>query len=352
MADSIAPQNQRSDFIDNLKGIACLLVLFHHLAFYGPMSDAALTVIPNTIHFLYDYGRMAVPIFLVIGGFLTSQKLSQIDVFHKRPITDLIFQKYSRLVIPYLAAIALAIACSWLASHWMIHDSLSKFPEIIQLVSHLFFLQNILGYESLSAGLWYVAIDFQLFSFSALLIYAVIRLSPSNWSPRKIRFLALCLIALITASSLFLFNLNEKLDVFFIYFFGAYGLGFLSAWLIQEKNPILWVFILMDVVAAALYVDFRERILFAGLTAVTLCTSYIYDWKDWNIWRNQIAQLGKMSYSIFLIHFPISLLVSALWINIYPQDAWMNVWGMTLSACLSLALAVPFFYLIEKRQIF
>jgi peptidoglycan/LPS O-acetylase OafA/YrhL len=350
MAHPIALQNQRSHFIDNLKGIACLLILFHHLAFYGPMSDVAINIIPKTIDFFYDYGRMAVSIFLVIGGFLTGHKLNQLDLFKKQSITDLIIQKYFRLVVPYLAAILLAIPCSWIASHWMNHDSISQQPHLTQLASHLFFLQNILGYESLSAGLWYVAIDFQLFAFTTLLIFLIRRSCPSDWSASKVKALAMVIITLTTISSLFIFNLNEQLDVFFIYFFAAYGLGLLSAWIIQEKNAILYVFILIDIVALALYIDYRERILFAALTAVILCMAYIYGWKDWTIWKNPFSKLGEMSYSIFLIHFPISLLVSALWINLYPHEAWMNVWGMTLSACISLSLAIPFYHLIEKRK--
>lgn len=350
MADPIALQNQRINFIDNLKGIACLLILFHHLAFYGPMSDVAINIIPKTIDFFYEYGRMAVSIFLVIGGFLTGHKLNQLDLFKKYTLTNLIIQKYLRLVVPYLAAIVLAILCSWIASFWMTHGSISQLPHLAQLVSHLFFLQNILGYESLSAGLWYVAIDFQLFTFTILLIYSITRLSPKGWKKENVKLLAFVIVALLTASSLFVFNLNEKLDIFFIYFFAAYGLGLLSAWIIQEKNTIFYVFILIDIVSLALYVEYRERILFAGLTAVILCLAYTYGWKDWAIWNNPLSQLGQMSYSIFLIHFPISLLVSALWINLYPHEAWMNVWGMTLSACMSLALAVPFYHLIEKRK--
>lgn len=33
------PPDQRLIGIDALKGIACVLIVWHHLAFYGPMSD-------------------------------------------------------------------------------------------------------------------------------------------------------------------------------------------------------------------------------------------------------------------------------------------------------------------------
>jgi hypothetical protein len=33
----------------------------------------------------------------------------------------------------------------------------------MQIIAHIFLLQDILGFDALSAGIWYVAIDFQLF---------------------------------------------------------------------------------------------------------------------------------------------------------------------------------------------
>lgn len=349
MAHHLSHSAQRHALIDNLKGAACLLIMLHHLAFYGPMSDVAIQVIPKTIDFLFEYGRMAVSVFLVIGGYLSGLKLCQANLFTKTSVFDLIAQKYLRLVVPYLAAIGLAIICSFVASYWMVHDSISSLPEPAQLVSHLFFLQNILGYESLSAGLWYVAIDFQLFTASALLIFLIERLSPASWPLRQTRLISLVSVAALTICSLFIFNLDDDLDIFFIYFFACYGLGFLSAWFIQEKKVLLFMFALIDVLALALYVDYRERILLAGITALILSLSHQYNWSDWSIWKNPLARLGQMSYSIFLVHFPISLLVSSLWVNLYPREAWMNVWGMALSALLSLLLAIPFYHLIEKR---
>jgi len=129
----------RSAFIDNVKGVSCLFIMLHHLAFYGPMSDVAMIAIPETIDFLIVYGRMAVAVFLVIGGFLTGQKLFEKNLFSDRSVLQLIWHKYRRLAVPYLAAIALAIICSYVASHLMQHSSISEPPTITQLISHLFF---------------------------------------------------------------------------------------------------------------------------------------------------------------------------------------------------------------------
>ena len=74
----------QSAFIDNLKGVSCILIMLHHLAFYGPISDVAMTAIPEVLDFFFIYSSIAVAVFLVIGIFLTGQKLFEQNVFaHK-----------------------------------------------------------------------------------------------------------------------------------------------------------------------------------------------------------------------------------------------------------------------------
>ena len=339
----------RSAFIDNLKGVSCILIMLHHLTFYGPMSDVAMAVIPGVIDFFFVYGRMAVAVFLVIGGFLTGQKLFEQNVFAHQSVFQLIWHKYQRLVIPYLAAIILAIICSFIASRWMTHPSISAMPEPEQLISHLFFLQNLLGYESLSAGLWYVAMDFQLFAVTALALFLIDTIPPTHWSYQRTQLIGVLIVTLITLASLFIFNLDDSYDATFLYFYVAYGLGILAARIAQTQSKMFLLFLLLDFLLFALYLDFRGRVLIAGMTAAVLCLSYQSWWDNSKIWMNPLAKLGRMSYSIFLVHFPISLVVSSIWVQLYPENPWLNVAGMITSALLSLLVAIPFYQFIEKR---
>jgi peptidoglycan/LPS O-acetylase OafA/YrhL len=340
----------RSAFLDNIKGIACLLIVFHHLAFYGPMSDVANAVIPHGIHFFFDYGRLAVAAFLCVGGFLTGLKLSEPNFFAKHSVQQVIWQKYLRLVIPYLGAIALAIAASFVASRLMQHHSISAMPDVPQLLSHLFFLQDILAYESLSAGLWYVAIDFQLFAFCALVVFLVEKLSPASWSYRSTRLISVTIFSGLTIASVMYFNLYDAYDVWFFYFFASYGLGLLAACLARNQtNRVLILSVVAVTIFSLYYQDFRERLLIALLMAFLLFGSYQSSWSQSKIWKNPLRKIGEMSYSIFLVHFPVSLVISGIWVKLYPSDPWMNVLGMGLSALLSLLLAISFYKYIEKN---
>lgn len=61
--------------LDLLKAGASQLIVLHHLAFYGPMADHARAIAPALIEWLDSHGRIAVQIFLVIGGFLAAKIL-------------------------------------------------------------------------------------------------------------------------------------------------------------------------------------------------------------------------------------------------------------------------------------
>ena len=66
----------RNHTLDHIKAIACLTIVCHHLAFYGPMTDVLRPVLPALLQWLDVYGRMAVQVFLVLGGYLAAAALA------------------------------------------------------------------------------------------------------------------------------------------------------------------------------------------------------------------------------------------------------------------------------------
>ena len=159
------PQTNRFAFIDGLKVVAIQFILFHHLAAYGPLSADVQQVAPDLISWLYDYGRMAVQVFLVAGGYLAARALSPSGAPFAAPLLVTICNRYLRLALPYIVSLLLAVLVATLARLWMDdEDFVAAAPSLAQGLAHVFLLQGILGYESLNAGVWYVAIDLQLFA--------------------------------------------------------------------------------------------------------------------------------------------------------------------------------------------
>lgn len=331
--------------VDALKAIACLLIVSHHLAFYGPMSDLAYPLIPGLIDWLYEYGRMAVQVFFVVAGFLLAGKLAPCGASLVSDPVQAIKRRYVRLVMPYLAALTLAIGCAALARGWMVHESIPGAPDLPQLLAHAFLLQGLLDQEALSAGVWYVAIDFQLFALAAALLWLsgrIERLYP------KLKATAPVLIAGLTMASLFVFNRDESWDETAFYFFGSYGLGVLSYWASNRPHRTLWLALLGMLVMAALLADFRYRIAVAGVVALMLGLARQYGaLKSWPV-PNFLTYLGRISYSIFLVHFPLSLIVNATFFRFFPHQPAISAFGLVLAFCISIMGGALFFRWVES----
>ena len=327
----------RMPLIDAFKAIASQLIVLHHPAAYGPLAGAAQEVAPGTIGWFYDFARIAVQVFLVIAGFLAARGMSPQGGALAGSPWPLIAKRYLRLAIPYFVAIALAVAGAALARLWMDDEAIPAPPTLAQLAAHALLLQSVLGFDSLSAGLWYIAIDFQLFALMTLLLWA------GRWGGR-----AEWLILAMAAGSLFWFNRHENLDNWAIYFFGSYGLGAAAWWTGDRRRPAAWLGVIAGVAVAALIVDFRLRIAVALAVALALAFSrrsgLLERWPEWPA----LAFLGQISYSLFLVHFPACLLANALFVRLGLNGPGAALAVMVLAWAASIATAALFYRWVEK----
>jgi len=299
--------------IDVLKALAAQFIVLHHFSVYGPVSEALHVALPRMVGWLYDYGLLAVQVFFVVGGYLAARGLSSPTAALRTP-SVVILKRYVRLLLPYLGALCLVVLCMAWIRPWLSADLAAPFPEWGQWLAHLTMIHSILGLESLSAGAWYVAMDFQLFALLTLLLWLC-----GGGNTRR----AQTGVAVLCIASLLAFNRQAELDTWAVYFFGAYGLGALAWWArrsgqtaVPPATPVYARVMFVLVFACgllALAIDFRERIALAIAVAVMLVfwgTASQLLANHTKI-QSQIQTLGLHSYALFLIHFPVLLLTNA-----------------------------------------
>lgn len=327
----------RMPLIDALKAIASQLIVLHHLAAYGPLTAAVQTIAQTPIDWLFDYARIAVQVFLVIGGFLAARGLSPEGQGLARSPWPLIGKRYLRLIVPFLVAIALAMISAAIATQWMDDESIPARATLAQWLAHVFLLHSVLGFDSLSAGVWYVAIDFQLFSLFALLL----------WAGRR-RLPAMLAVVGVALASLFWFNRDANWDSWAVYFFGSYGLGVTAWWASDRRRLTAWTGLILCVVVAALVLDFRLRIAVALGTALLLAFSrrsgLLNRWPESSL----LDFLGRISYSLFLVHFPICLLANALYARLEMTSPVVALIFMVAAWATSLFAAIHFHRWVES----
>ncbi|WP_228487967.1 acyltransferase family protein [Rhodocyclus gracilis] len=347
---------QRMPFIDALKAVGSQLIVLHHLAFYGPMSDRAYELVPGMIDWLYGNARIAVQVFLVVGGFLAARSLAPEGRLRTATPLALLSRRYLKLVIPYLAAIGIAIVCAAVARSWMDHDSIPDAPTAAQFAAHALLLHGVLNIDSLSAGVWYVAIDFQLFALLLALLWLGQHFAgPHHGSSRQNqeKVIGAALVAALAAASLYVFNLDADWDDWGIYFFGAYGLGALTYWLSARPRALLWLAALAALVGMALVVEFRSRIAVALTVALALGiarhTGGLENWPGKGIGGALASYFGKISYSVFLLNFPVALVINAAFSRLGIDDPALNIGGMIIAWIACNIAGALFFHFVESR---
>ena len=221
----------------------------------------------------------------------------------------------------------------------MRHDSIPHAPTLPQLVAHILMVQDILNYDSLSAGVWYIAIDFHLF----VLMAAVIWLGQRLGSKHAIAVL----VSLLALASLLYFNRQDRWDSWGMYFFGAYALGALAFRASSRERSSLWLVALFIVGIVVLVVDFRLRICVALVTALLLGITRRFDIQPRTL-SGSVVYLGRISYFVFLVHFPVCLLVNAAIYRIAPDDPAAGAIGMLLAWTASTGAGALFYHYVEN----
>lgn len=332
--------DNRMPLIDALKGVAAQIILLHHLVSYGPLSKAANAMAPVTAGFLFDYGRMVVQVFLVVGGYLAARALLGSSALSTIPPGRLIWRRYVRLVIPFAAAMVIAILGAAMARLWLADDAIPAAPTFTQVLAHVLLLHGVVDVPALSAGVWYVAIDLQLYALLTLLLWVGMRFGERA---------AVALVAATAMAALFHFNRNAELDAWAIYFFASYGMGALVWWGCARGNALRWLPLLAGITVLALALDFRLRIALALFVALLLALVTL---------RPQLripdsallAWLGRTSYSVFLVHFPVCLVANAFYARFTDGGNGAALAAMIAAWGGSLLLGTAFHRYVEARR--
>lgn len=316
------------------------MIVWHHFALYPLLAAWADPLIGAGLHWLAEYAR-ATQVFFVIGGFVLAQSLDDRQWGRTEALGRFVVERYLRLGLPYLAVIALILPIYSFSRGWLPAEVLGAPVTLPQLLAHLFFLQDILGYESLSAGFWFICINFQL-----SLIYVVLLFLRDRFARSGLDWVAI-LGWPVAALSLFYANRYPALDDWFIFFFPYFFLGVViqrvhkGSW----RQAAFWLY--QGMFCLAMLVEWRWRL------GVAACVGLLLYWSEGGrysvAWSRLpvIRHLGQISFSLFLVHFPVLVLVSAIWARLGLTEPLPALVGLCVAFLLSVLAASVFHRWVE-----
>jgi peptidoglycan/LPS O-acetylase OafA/YrhL len=302
---------QRDGRISLLKALGCVLIVLHHAVLYSPWTAHLRDVWPGLHALLDEQAGMAVQWFLVVGGYLAYPAFAQATRFSAKDAADAVFRRFLRLTTPLWLALSVSIA----VAHALTLAGLTLMPTWAQALnwrtwlSHSTLTQDGFGHTALSAGVWYVAIDLQLFAMGVCLSLGLGRV-PRAWP---------WIFAAGVLLSWWHFNTHAQWDVTALYFFGAYGAGALLAWAQRQDEKTRWSVcgLLTVALLIAQTLQWRDRLCWAALALLCLACSPSASQRLHRVLPRLrlfrlIEAVAHRSYGIFLIHYALLLGLAAL----------------------------------------
>jgi peptidoglycan/LPS O-acetylase OafA/YrhL len=253
------------------------------------------TLIPDWLAAVLVNGRLGVAIFFVLSGFVISHSL-----YNERVTLPLagrfMLRRSLRLDPPYWVAIAIAMGSAFLSAA-VLPDK--AWPDITssQVAAHLLYVQEILQYPEINEVFWTLCLELQFYLIYVLLLAA----APRNAT----------VALLFTVASISLFWPAGIITTglwpgSFLPLWHGFLLGTGAYW--SWRNPRLVLFF-GTFAFLVLVLSVRRGDAFSITCAATACllwsfamTGQISKRLNWS-W---LQFLGAVSYSLYLIHNPIT----------------------------------------------
>jgi peptidoglycan/LPS O-acetylase OafA/YrhL len=148
--------------------------------------------------------------------------------------------------------------------------------------------------------------------------------------------------------ALFIFNLESSMDKWIIYFFHLPFFGVLAWWTLEKRIPAIVFWAYAALLAAGLAVCFRAEVAIGIIAGITLyCAGHSGGIHDWLPIRS-LRYLGRISYSLFLIHYPSGWLVTNIGCRVTGDNPYAAVFWLALALVGSVGAAHLLYTFVEK----
>ncbi len=335
------PAKRRLDYVDALRGAACLWVLLHHTFEHKPAPAGFWHYPASLLVLLANIGWLGVSMFLVLSGFCLFYPLAaryqpggiqlKLSTFARR--------RALRILPPYYIAILLLFPLELFAAHYHSHSwnwhAVLHGPKDVLL--HVFMLHNLSAdtIGSITPAFWSLALECQLYLVFPLLVWSATRFG------LKSILASTFLVAVIWQSLCFRhFGFSRvwtpELAVYYHALPGRcfeFAAGMAAASFVARPQPgqgrIALALILIPLVPALYFVSEVSRfgplcdqawgIIFA---ATLVLLGHVPDARfQRSAWLRSLVWVGAISYSVYLLHQPLISLLSLRQLHVQESVA-------------------------------
>jgi peptidoglycan/LPS O-acetylase OafA/YrhL len=340
------PRRQRLAGLDGLRGLAALFVVVHHVflrAFPGYPVDRA----PFWAGW-FIYGRFAVVVFIVLSGF--SLALSPARHGWRLDGVSAFARRRARRILPaYWAALAFSLALAWL----VVPPPGQGAPGAKSVVVNGLLVQNLVGAPSPNRSFWSMAVEAQLYIVFPLLLLIVRRWGAVVMVTTVTLVVATVGIVGPHISRLDVFVIQSPPDLAALFAVGVLTAGIVGASSVRRSWPWGWLALAAAAPVLAMIwwqgsVWTLDHLFWVDLAlgpAVACVLAALATGHPARVLRlldaRPIRSLGSSSYSLYLTHGPIVVVV-------YEKIVAGRVGRGVPAFLVTLALALPLTILFAR----
>ena len=346
-SNEIVKKSKRLTFIDGLRAIACIMiVVYHGVTVFVKTINKNEDFVFNIIH----YGYLGVSIFFVISGFVMAYSASNIKIWDVKTLINFFLRRMVRLTPPYHVSILIASVVYLIRI--IITRHFSYFPDISTLLANLLYLQGFFNLADVNSAFWTIRIEIQFYLFFALIMFFSFQIS------KKLKIIStdICFFTIFSMS--FIISLVQlywdfdKIRIIFLPSWEMFALGVISFYIYSKKITFQHGILIFVLLLILIYIYPNEYLTCAIYTylllLIVIYRSKLTEWLNFPV----IQFFGKISYSLYLVHWPIMGLTTGLSTRLgLAKHHFGGYISFLIAFALSTLVATVMYHLVEVPSI-
>jgi len=316
--------------VQSLRGLAALWVVLFHAEEGGHL--ASLTgALPSFISdIVFRAGHFGVPIFFALSGFVITHSIRGVEPTGAT-YGRFILRRSLRLDPPFWASIAFVVIMAFIAAQAK-NETFSA-PTTGTIVAHIFYLQQILGLDTINTVYWTLAYEVQFYAFFVGI------LTLAGRGKRAGRVVWISMFALAMAGAVHL--LDGAPTGLFVNLWAAFFIGVMSYKALEISRARLPAILL----GVTMFLFGGSFMAFSAAAAALLWLSGM-SWLPWS--ATKLQWLGTISYSLYLFHNPLTGAASFIVHRILGSGVAADMAALIVILLVSITGAAAFWWLLER----
>ncbi len=373
----------RFHYLDGIRGLAALYVVFHH-AYLQVTGSAESKILTETIPPLLlvavkwlEYGSFSVAIFIVLSGYCLMLPVVGTGILRGGWI-EYIKRRAKRILPPYYAAIVLCLLLVVIFPFLKepsdtLWDVTQDAFSLQSVLPHLLLIQNWRGSwaAKIDYPMWSVATEWQIYFLLPLILLPL-------WRKFGLRVMTIAALVLGFGPHYLLHGLLDRTKP---WYFSLFALGATAAVIstssepkyvkLRQQIPWGWVGMFFAVVLSVIvipqerhWLDSHEVITDPLVAIVAVCTliqctqtsanQKLMESNSPKTWLLKVLNspwaigLGAFSYSLYLVHAPILALIDLPLKTAQVSSTLRLAIGLGISTPISVGISYAFYWLCER----